>query len=124
MGDMSTSPGDPLFYCLHAMVDRLWYQWQQDSSNPDITQEVSESSLSYGSSVSRMSIAGVLNVASLGYNYLREGDPSGFAQPAPKPQPLAGGARRDQRDWVQPGQNRRRQEQRRRTDDRRWGRRR
>jgi len=27
-GDFFTSPGDPAFFLLHAMVDRVWYIWQ------------------------------------------------------------------------------------------------
>lgn len=33
-GDFYTSPGDPAFFLLHAMIDRIWYIWQsQDLSN-------------------------------------------------------------------------------------------
>jgi tyrosinase len=33
-GDFYTSPGDPAFWLLHAMIDRIWYIWQsQDLQN-------------------------------------------------------------------------------------------
>jgi len=33
-GDFYTSPGDPAFFLLHAMIDRVWYIWQtQDLQN-------------------------------------------------------------------------------------------
>jgi tyrosinase len=27
--DLFTSPGDPLFYLHHGMIDRTWWMWQQ-----------------------------------------------------------------------------------------------
>jgi tyrosinase len=33
-GDPSTSPGDPVFYFHHGMLDRIWWIWQmQDPEN-------------------------------------------------------------------------------------------
>jgi tyrosinase len=33
-GDFYTSPGDPAFWLLHGMIDRVWYIWQsQDLPN-------------------------------------------------------------------------------------------
>ena len=47
MGDARISPLDPLFYCHHANIDRIWSEWQREQAdngntsniNPDLNSE-------------------------------------------------------------------------------------
>jgi tyrosinase len=37
MGDLYTSPGDPIFYMHHANLDRVWWSWQTRNLNARLT---------------------------------------------------------------------------------------
>lgn len=37
LGNVYSSPGDPLFYLHHANMDRLWYQWQKLSKPTNLS---------------------------------------------------------------------------------------
>jgi tyrosinase len=67
-GDMvtSASPNDPMFWLHHAMIDRIWADWQAKSgtSNPLNTSEVLKPSPMFGVKVSE-----TLKIAKLGYAY-------------------------------------------------------
>lgn len=40
-GDPMVSPGDPIFYFHHAMLDRLWWIWQMQDPDTRVTAQVS-----------------------------------------------------------------------------------
>jgi len=68
-GDMNTSrsPADPIFYLHHAMVDRLWWEWQKGhpGKNPPNMHEVLEPNLL----MNEVRVSGVVDRSALPYSY-------------------------------------------------------
>jgi hypothetical protein len=85
MGNIRRSPLDPLFYLVHCMVDRLWFQWQEDLSHDGFSANSRSTRMTFGT-LSGMTAGDVLNIASLGYSYIREG--AGRVNVVPTVQPF------------------------------------
>ena len=64
MGSIGTSAFDPVFWAHHAMIDRVWYQWQLRHGVNNIPPEYLDLALFPGLTVQQ-----VLDVRSLGYDY-------------------------------------------------------
>jgi tyrosinase len=67
-GDMATagSPNDPIFWLHHAMIDKIWADWQvkNPTSNPSNPHEVLKPSPLFG-----VKVEDVLSVSKIGYEY-------------------------------------------------------
>jgi tyrosinase len=64
MGSIGTSAFDPVFWAHHAMIDRIWYQWQLRHGVNNIPPEYLDLALFPGITVQQ-----VLDVHALGYDY-------------------------------------------------------
>ena len=64
MGSIGTSAFDPVFWAHHAMIDRVWYQWQLRHGVNNIPPEYLDLALFPGLTVQQ-----VLDVHALGYDY-------------------------------------------------------
>jgi tyrosinase len=64
MGVITTSAFDPVFWAHHAMIDRIWYLWQQRHGINNIPPEYLDKALFPGYTVQQ-----VLDVRALGYDY-------------------------------------------------------
>jgi tyrosinase len=64
MGSIGTSAFDPVFWAHHAMIDRVWYQWQLKHGVTNIPPEYLGLALFPGLTVEQ-----VLDVHALGYDY-------------------------------------------------------
>jgi tyrosinase len=64
MGSIGTSAFDPIFWAHHAMIDRVWYQWQLRHGVNNIPPEYLDLALFPGLTVQQ-----VLDVHALGYDY-------------------------------------------------------
>jgi tyrosinase len=64
MGSIGTSAFDPVFWAHHAMIDRVWYQWQLKHGVNNIPPEYLDLALFPGYTVNQ-----VLDVRALGYDY-------------------------------------------------------
>jgi tyrosinase len=64
MASIATSAFDPIFWAHHAMIDRIWYLWQQRHGVNNIPLEYLDKALFPGYTVRQ-----VLDVRSLGYDY-------------------------------------------------------
>lgn len=65
MGVIATSAFDPIFWAHHAMIDRIWYQWQLKHGVNDIPPDyLDKVLLPFGLTVQQ-----VLDVRQLGYDY-------------------------------------------------------
>jgi tyrosinase len=64
MGSIGTSAFDPVFWAHHAMIDRVWYQWQLKHGVTNIPPEYLDLALFPGLTVQQ-----VLDVRALGYDY-------------------------------------------------------
>lgn len=82
MGSIGTSAFDPVFWAHHAMIDRVWYQWQLRHGVNNIPPEYLDLALFPGLTVQQ-----VLDVRSLGYDYATGAVASGTDVP-----PGVGGA--------------------------------
>lgn len=65
MGAVATSAFDPIFFAHHCMIDRVWYLWQLRHGNSGIPQNL----LNVVLSPFPQTVADVLNVQDLGYDY-------------------------------------------------------
>jgi tyrosinase len=82
MGSIGTSAFDPIFWAHHAMIDRVWYQWQLRHGINNIPPEYLDLALFPGLTVEQ-----VLDVHALGYDYATGAVAEGEGVP-----PGAGGA--------------------------------
>jgi tyrosinase len=65
MGNIGTAAFDPIFWAHHAMIDRIWYQWQLKHGVNNIPAHYGEKVLApFGLTVEQ-----VLDVRTLGYDY-------------------------------------------------------
>jgi Common central domain of tyrosinase len=64
MGSIGTSAFDPVFWAHHAMIDRIWYQWQLRHGVNNIPPEYLDLALFPG-----LTVRQVLDVRALGYDY-------------------------------------------------------
>ncbi len=64
MGSIATSAFDPVFWAHHAMIDRIWYLWQQLHGVNNIPPDYLDKALFPGYTVQQ-----VLDVRALGYDY-------------------------------------------------------
>jgi tyrosinase len=64
MGSIGTSAFDPVFWAHHAMIDRIWYQWQLRHGVNNIPPEYLDLALFPG-----LTVRQVLDVRTLGYDY-------------------------------------------------------
>ncbi|HWY90235.1 MAG TPA: tyrosinase family protein [Solirubrobacteraceae bacterium] len=64
MGSIATSAFDPVFWAHHAMIDRIWYLWQQRHGVNNIPPDYLDKALFPGYTVQQ-----VLDVRALGYDY-------------------------------------------------------
>lgn len=65
MGVIGTAAFDPIFWCHHAMIDRLWYVWQVRNGNGNISPDLLDEVLT----PFNFKVRDVLNVTTLGYDY-------------------------------------------------------
>ncbi|MBV9852544.1 MAG: tyrosinase family protein [Armatimonadetes bacterium] len=65
MGNIGTSAFDPIFWSHHVMIDRIWYLWQIQNGNDSIPQAY----LSKPLSPFALTVADVLDIQQLGYEY-------------------------------------------------------
>jgi tyrosinase len=89
MGSIGTSAFDPVFWAHHAMIDRIWYLWQQRHGVNNIPSNYLDKALFPGYTVQQ-----VLDVRALGYDYASaavtagKGVPPGVysgTEPVPEP---------------------------------------
>jgi tyrosinase len=65
MGVIGTAAFDPVFWCHHAMIDRLWWLWQVKNGNGNISSDLLDQVLT----PFNFKVSDVLNVNDLGYDY-------------------------------------------------------
>ena len=65
MGVIGTAAFDPVFWCHHAMIDRLWWLWQVKNGNGNISPDLLDVVLAPYT----FKVRDVLNVNDLGYDY-------------------------------------------------------
>jgi tyrosinase len=65
MGVIGTAAFDPIFWCHHAMIDRLWDLWQVKNGTGNISPDLLDQVLN----PFNFKVRDVLNVADLGYDY-------------------------------------------------------
>ena len=65
MGVIGTAAFDPIFWCHHAMIDRLWWRWQVKNGNGNIPSDLLDVVLAPFT----FKVRDVLNVNDLGYDY-------------------------------------------------------
>jgi tyrosinase len=90
MGSIATSAFDPIFWAHHAMIDRIWYLWQEQNGINNIPADYLDKALFPGYTVQQ-----VLDVRALGYDYasaavaVGEDVPPGAGGSDASPQPKA-----------------------------------
>jgi len=65
MGVVGTAAFDPIFWSHHAMIDRIWWQWQQRNGNGNIPSSMFDAVLA----PFNFTVRDVLSVTALGYTY-------------------------------------------------------
>jgi len=65
MGIVASAAFDPIFWSHHCMIDRIWYLWQLRNGVNNIPQEY----LALTLGPFNLSVADVLNIGHLGYEY-------------------------------------------------------
>jgi len=65
MGVVASAAFDPIFWCHHAMIDRIWWLWQVQNGNANISTDLLDVVLA----PFNFRVRDVLNVNALGYDY-------------------------------------------------------
>jgi len=66
MGRVATAAFDPIFWSHHCMIDRIWWIWQQEHENMNMTEEFKQIILPPFS----WKVDELLNINKLGYEYI------------------------------------------------------
>lgn len=92
LGNVDMSGRDPLFYCHHSNIDRLWVEWLQlggGRANPSNDTWLNQTFTFYDENKNRVTIAvrDLVDTGSLGYSYERPASPTPTPPPPPAPAP-------------------------------------
>ncbi len=64
----SRSPADPVFWLHHAMVDKLWADWERANTSAAFNPPNAAEQMKPAPIITRK-VSGVLSISSLGYTY-------------------------------------------------------